>query len=120
MEPAKEFVKPRVILVKQKQDEGLTSMRSSSHSDRALIKSKVTGYGGSDGKPQIEINDNMNQLSDESDEEEQTPMINEAEGKEDFTSMLPGEELLERKEVEAEEAQEDKNHLAVPQESLDV
>jgi len=35
----------------------------------------------------------MNQLSESSDEEEQTPMIVEQDA-ENFTSMLPGEELL--------------------------
>jgi hypothetical protein len=77
--------------------------------DRGLIQSKVTGYGPN---PKIEIDAEMNDFSEDSDEEEQTPMIVQENEKENFTAMLPGEELLQEKEIEEME----KNHLSPPRE----
>jgi len=61
-EPAKEQVKPKVILVKHV--EAQISSPSDQGTNRNLINIKTTGYPGT--KPVIQVNDDMNNLSSDS------------------------------------------------------
>jgi len=95
-ESGKESVKPKMIMVKKRTPDYVDSQQDQG-TERHLIQSKVTGYGQN---PVIEIDNMMDQLSEDSDEEEQTPMIVAEDERESFTAKLPGEDLLEEKEID--------------------